>query len=126
MAYVYLHQFPDGKYYVGSTISDPNIRWSNGKGYPESQTKIHEAIMRFGWENVKHIVIETPDEAAARNIEANLIKELDTVSNGYNSYPGKEKPRADEEDLIYYKSAYEAMKKLCEAQEEALKKIIDH
>ena len=124
MAYVYLHQFPDGKYYIGSTISDPKIRWNNGKGYAENQTKVHEAIMKFGWENVTHIVIESPDEAAARNIEATLIKELNTIDNGYNSYPGKERQREAEEELMYYKSALIAMKKLYDDQQEILKRLI--
>ena len=115
MSYVYLHEFPDGKYYVGHTERDPEERWHGGHGYDE-QPKMADAICKYGWDNVKHLVIKAPDEESAIQLEASMIRLLDTVENGYN---GKEE-KAD--DAYYELSYYKAM---CSALEKKYNRCMD-
>ena len=108
MSYVYLHEFPDGKYYVGHTERDPEERWRGGHGYDE-QPKMADAICKYGWDNVKHLVIKAPDEESAIQIEAHLIRLLDTVDNGYNTI--EEKANDTYYELTCYKAMYTALQK---------------
>ena len=62
---IYLHRnLINNKVYIGKTknIDNPNIRWANGKGY--SHQPFYEDIIKYGWENFEHIILETdiPDE----------------------------------------------------------------
>lgn len=81
--YVYVHTFPDKKHYVGITCQEPKARWNKGYGYC-NQGKVYEAIRRFGWENVDHVVYSVGSEQLARCYESLLINVLDSVINGYN------------------------------------------
>lgn len=66
---IYLHRnLINQKVYIGKTkhIENPNIRWSNGKGY--SNQPFYDEILKYGWENFEHIILET-------NIPDNLIVE---------------------------------------------------
>ena len=71
---VYIHYFPNGKYYVGISRS-LQTRWNHdGKAYRENK-KMYEAIQKYGWKNVRHRVIcanLTKEEAFA--IEKTLIR----------------------------------------------------
>ena len=93
---VYCLTFPDGKKYVGMTKQDIRRRWRKGKGY-EGQP-VYDAIMAWGWENIKHEILftcETKEEAEAKEIE--LISTLNTRENGYNvAYGGDSSPLAEE------------------------------
>lgn len=83
---VYVHEFPDGRVYVGSTSQRLRDRWKNGAGYRGS--KVDEAIQDAGWENVRHyIVYEGYDSAVAKNAEAYMIQKRKASSPeyGYNS-----------------------------------------
>ena len=52
---VYQHVTPDGMYYFGQT-SNIKRRWSNnGAGY--KGTALYPYIEKFGWDNIKHIVL---------------------------------------------------------------------
>lgn len=84
MAYVYIHKFPDGKFYVGITGSNPEKRWLNGCGY-STQPKISDAIDQFGWENVQHYTCKVDDIVTAERLETFLINALDSANNGYNT-----------------------------------------
>lgn len=53
---VYVHVFPNGKLYIGSTRQEPKKRWRYGGGYKNTKT-IYEPILKYGWENIKHIVL---------------------------------------------------------------------
>jgi len=83
---VYLHEFPNGKIYIGITSRKPESRWgSNGCGYVVGRMK--HAIKKYGWNNVKHLIIESnlsKQEAEKREIE--LISEYDSRNSefGYN------------------------------------------
>lgn len=82
---VYLHTFPNGKRYVGITCQDVKRRWRDGKGY-EGQV-VYGAILKYGWNNVKHeVLFEGLTKEQAEEEEKALIKRYDTTShaNGYN------------------------------------------
>ncbi len=83
MAYTYLHKFPNGKFYVGSTSLTPKRRYRAGHGY-DLQQKMKSAIEEFGWENVEHIEFEMATTSEAERLETFLINELNTIENGYN------------------------------------------
>ena len=52
---VYQHVTPDNMYYFGAT-NDIKRRWSNnGAGY--KRTALQPYIEKFGWDNIKHIVL---------------------------------------------------------------------
>ena len=85
---VYRHTFPNGKVYIGITGRDPKDRWRNGKGY-RKQGKMYNAVVYYGWRNVIHDVLYTglsKEEAEAKEIE--LIKQYDSIKNGYNADNG--------------------------------------
>ncbi len=85
MAYTYLHKFPNGKFYVGSTSLNPTKRYQAGHGY-DSQQKMKEAIEQFGWDNVEHIEFALTNMADAERLETFLINELHTIEDGYNTF----------------------------------------
>lgn len=93
--YLYLHSFPDGKYYVGITSQQPEKRWNNGKGYRRKrngrwcQPKMAKAIGKFGWENIKHeVLFEGLTKEEAERLEQELIIYYDSINNGYNIAKG--------------------------------------
>ena len=70
---VYCHTFPNGKRYIGITKQKPEDRWLDGMGY-SAQPKVFAAIVKFGWDNIKHEVLaDELDEDSARRIEAREI-----------------------------------------------------
>lgn len=82
---VYMHTFPNGKRYVGITCQDVKRRWRDGKGY-EGQA-VYGAILKYGWNNVKHeVLFEGLTKEQAEEEEKALIKRYGTTShaNGYN------------------------------------------
>ena len=84
---VYVHEFPDGKTYVGLTKQSLEDRWQRGQGYKDQP--VYKAILETGWDNINHHVVYTGlsrEEARKREIE--LISKLDSVENGYNISPG--------------------------------------
>ena len=93
---VYCLTFQDGKKYVGMTKQDIRRRWRKGKGY-EGQP-VYDAILAFGWENIKREILytyETREDAEAKEIE--LIKEYNSIKDGYNvEIGGSFSPLAEE------------------------------
>jgi group I intron endonuclease len=86
--FVYLHTFPNGKHYIGLTMQEPRKRFMNGRGYKKCP-KMWSAIQKYGWENVRHDILYsglTKEEAEATEIR--LIKEYDSIDNGYNIQHG--------------------------------------
>lgn len=83
--YVYVHTFPDGKKYVGITCQEPQVRWGkHGNGYSR-QSKIWEAIQKYGWENIQHEIIrERLSSDEARQAEIELIASFNSIEDGYN------------------------------------------
>lgn len=91
--FCYLHIFPNSKIYVGTTQqSSPEKRWGPG-GYRYKKNKhLYSAICKYGWENVKHKVIECKTPEEMWEMEKELIKEYDTTNpeHGYNHSIGGE------------------------------------
>lgn len=64
--YIYKHTFPNNKVYIGITCQLPEDRWGkNGEGYlslnengQPIQAKIYHAIKKYGWNNIKHEILE--------------------------------------------------------------------
>ena len=68
---------------------DKNLkkRWRGGGGY-RNQKAMHEAILKYGWDNIKHIVlISNLKEDMAMEIEKALIEKYSTQDTlyGYNT-----------------------------------------
>lgn len=84
---VYIHEFPDGKIYVGLTKQNPQKRWNNGNGY--RCQPVYKAILKYGWDNIKHIIVkDNLSETEARELEIKLINDFDSINTGYNVSPG--------------------------------------
>ena len=96
---VYKHTTPANKYYFGITSynKDKNLRWRNGMGY-RTQTVFFNAIVKYGWDNIKHEIVEdnlTLDEAIKKEryyIEKykTNVSEYKHEANGYNMTAGGE------------------------------------
>lgn len=87
---VYEHVFPNGKRYIGITCQDVRKRWQNGNGY-KTQYFMNLAIEKYGWENIKHNILETQlTKWEAKNKEKYYISKYktDKLSCGYNRTPG--------------------------------------
>ena len=87
---VYVHIFPNNKYYVGITSKNPELRWGHkGHNYCK-QTYLYNAIQKYGWDNIEHdIVASNLTEEEAKNFEIILIEKLNCkYPNGYNMTDG--------------------------------------
>lgn len=74
---VYMHKFPNGKIYIGQT-NNCKRRWEEGRNYQQKAMK--EAIKKYGWNNVEHIILED-------NIDVEKIDERENYYIGkYKSY----------------------------------------
>lgn len=88
---VYIHEFPNGKRYIGITCRSIQERFGkDGYGY-HSQPLIYNAIKKYGWNDIKHIIVKdqlSKEEACA--LEKELIKKYDTMNHdkGYNITAG--------------------------------------
>lgn len=83
---VYMHEFPNGKVYIGMTSQKPSARWKSGNGY-RGQTNVWSAIAEYGWRNIRHNIIElglTREEAEV--LEKALIQKhrANDPEYGYN------------------------------------------
>ncbi len=91
---VYLHEFPNGKTYVGITSADPLERWgANGCRY-KSQPIIYDAIRKYGWENIRHTIVDSGlKKEDAETVEKELITKLRSADRfyGYNIEHGGNK-----------------------------------
>lgn len=90
---VYMHIFPNGKRYVGITGQDPKERWRKGGHGYKPQRLVWSAIQKYGWDNIKHIIIAknlTVNEAGT--LEKEIISKYNTtdVKSGYNQSIGGE------------------------------------
>lgn len=89
---VYKHIFPNNKVYIGVTCRKPEYRWDNGKGYYKNgQSRMYNAIQKYGWENVKHeILFENLTKEEAEQKEIELIEQYKSYNDkfGYNITKG--------------------------------------
>ena len=90
---VYRHITPSGKVYIGITGQKPEKRWQNGNGYKDNE-HFYRAIMKYGWENIKHeIICQAPMSVAqAGAVEKSFIHLYDSTNpdKGYNHTIGGE------------------------------------
>lgn len=88
--YVYRHVSPSGKSYIGITCQKPERRWREGGGYKEC-TAFYNAIKKYGWENIKHEILEENlSFEKACEMEIHYIDKFDSLvgKNGYNLESG--------------------------------------
>lgn len=86
--YLYLHIFPNNKYYIGITHLNPEERWKkNGMGY-KHQSLMWNAIQKYGWDNIKHeIILESTSKEEIEQKERYYITEVyhsNNINFGYN------------------------------------------
>lgn len=89
---VYMHITPNGKRYIGITCRKPEYRWNHGRGY-EKNSHFFNAILKFGWDNIQHLIIsENMTKEEACSLEQLLIKMYHTTDEkfGYNQSMGGE------------------------------------
>lgn len=83
---VYMHTTPDGKRYVGMTRCTPKKRWGGGANY-RSMKSFYQAIRHYGWDNIKHEVLETGltrGEARQKEMEYIALYRSAESEYGYN------------------------------------------
>ena len=88
--YVYVHTCPNGKRYVGCTKqARPELRWKEGRGY-QFNTHFYQAVVKYGWSNIKHEFWELTCESEMYYAEKYLIAYYNTTDNkfGYNHRTG--------------------------------------
>lgn len=109
---LYMHICPNGKKYVGQTIRNkPQYRWCNGQGY-KGCTKFYRAILKYGWDNIRHIVWEMSSQEDLDYGEKYLIKFYNTQKEGYNVAEGGSGGKAH----LGYKASEESRRRMSEAQ----------
>lgn len=89
---VYKHTCPNGKVYVGITSKNPIVRWAKGNGYNHN-THFHNAILKYGWNNIKHEILYTDlskEEACEKEIELIAEYKSNNPDYGYNLSSGGE------------------------------------
>lgn len=96
---VYKHTSPSGKCYIGITSAkNPNLRWGvGGRRYlykhetRGEHVKFVNAINKYGWDNIKHEILETGlTHKEAKEKEKYYIEKFDSYHNGYNGTFGGE------------------------------------
>ena len=105
MYYIYCHLFPNGKRYIGITSVSPERRWGNGKNYSTCPL-INRAILKYGWENVKHDIIDTvesKEEAETKEQYYISLFRSNESKYGYNVLPGGNVANNPLTDEIRYK-----------------------
>ena len=85
--YVHINKI-NNKVYVGQTNQKPQYRWGkNGNGYKHQD--FYKAILKYGWNNFEHKILETGLTLAEANIkEQEYIQKFDSYLNGYNETIG--------------------------------------
>jgi group I intron endonuclease len=88
---VYAHTSPSGKRYIGVTRNTLKKRWgNNGQGYKRDPA-FYNAILKYGWDNIKHEVVAyglTENEAKAMEIKLIALNKTQDSNFGYNLTPG--------------------------------------
>lgn len=96
---VYKHTSPSNKVYIG-IAKDIRHRWrNNGIGYKGS-TRIHNAILKYGWDGFKHeILFSGLSQKEACNKEIELIERYQSTDEryGYNLQSGGQSFISNEE-----------------------------
>lgn len=87
---VYLHINPNNeKVYVGITNQNAYKRWKNGHGYTKCK-KFYNAIIKYGWNSFKHIILCRTCKDRALLLEKTLVKYYKNKNLSYNITDGGE------------------------------------
>ena len=87
---VYLHiNKINGKVYVGITSIRVQDRWRGGKGYRKCEI-INNAILKYGWDNFKHVIFCKTSKERAIVLEKSLIRFYKNRDKSYNISGGGE------------------------------------
>lgn len=83
---VYIHtNLTNQKKYIGITRLDPKTRWNNGLGYQQNK-KFYKDIQLYGWNGFSHDIVKNNlSYLEARELETRLIKQYNSVKDGYNN-----------------------------------------
>lgn len=87
---VYMHESPNGKRYIGSTVTTLSHRWKQGIGY-DKNSRFWNDITEYGWDNIKHYCIAAEESYdLAKTIESLYIRKYQTTDEkfGYNRSVG--------------------------------------
>lgn len=85
---LYRHTSPSGKVYIGITSRSPEVRWGKNGCYYRGQVFV-SAIMKYGWDNIKHEVLFTNlSEEKAKHLEIELIRHYKNLGISYNMTDG--------------------------------------
>ena len=93
--YIYCHKNKvNNKIYIGQTKQTPDKRWgANGLNY-SSQNYFYRDIIRYGWDNFEHSILETVEALTSKmlskklnELEIKYIKQFESMNfdKGYNS-----------------------------------------
>jgi len=100
---VYIHRNTyTGKRYVGITSGNVKTRWNGGWGY-ENNHWFFSDIIKYGWINFEHRVIESGiSKEVAQNLETDLILRYKTTHRnyGYNAVFGLGNNRPIQENVF--------------------------
>ena len=88
---VYKHTCPNNKVYIGITHRKPSKRWGNGLSCYKHNKHFINAILKYGWDNIKHeILFSELSKEEAENKEIELIQYYNSTNRkyGYNTCSG--------------------------------------
>lgn len=86
---VYKHVGPTSIVYIGITSQEPKNRWKSGWGYRNGQPRFYNAILKYGWDAFKHIILyENLTQDEALKIEHELIAKYKKQNKSYNITDG--------------------------------------
>lgn len=88
---LYRHTSPSGKVYVGITSKSVNKRWNGDRGY-KTCIYFYNAILKYGWDNIKHEILFTDlEEKRAKSLEIELIRHYKSLGISYKSQEFRDK-----------------------------------
>jgi len=126
---VYMHTAPNGKVYIGITSQSPKQRFRKGGGYWHNEHFLR-AINLYGWENIKHEILETGlARCQAISEEKRLIAEYDSTNyeKGYNMMTGGDGLGTHTQETIEYLRKINIGKYWTDEQKEAKRqKMLGH
>lgn len=90
---LYIHIFPNNKCYIGITSRSVEKRWGKNGCQYNGNAYLHNAIQKYGWDNIEHIILATNlSKEWACVLEQLLIAEYRSNESafGYNFANGGE------------------------------------
>ena len=86
---LYRHTSPSGKVYIGITKTSVYARWMNGRGYRRHCYAFYNAVLKYGWNNIKHeVLFVNLSKDRAIRLEIELIRHYKSLRISYNISDG--------------------------------------